>query len=112
MGRKKQNPDIVQEYPTQIPPRDPEEWENRMINLTMQAVEQRITNGTASAAEYVHFLKLGSSRERLEQEDRRKDIELKSAKTGAIEASQKSEQMFEEAIKAMSRYSGHGSDML
>lgn len=112
MGRKKQNPDIVQECPTQIPPRDPEEWENRMINLTMQAVEQRITNGTASAAEYVHFLKLGSSRERLEQEDRRKDIELKSAKTGAIEASQKSEQMFEEAIKAMSRYSGHGSDML
>ena len=106
MGRRKQNPDDIQEIPRRTPPRDPDEWENRMINLTMQAVEQRIMNGTASAAEYVHFLKLGSSRERLEQEDKRKDIQLKGAKTEAIESGQRIEALYSDAVNVMRKYSG------
>lgn len=106
MGRTKKNVDDIQEIPRRTPPRDPDEWENRMINLTMNAVEQRIANGTASAAEYVHFLKLGSSRERLEQEDKRRDIQLKSAKTEALESAKRIEALYSDAVNAMRRYSG------
>lgn len=92
------------------PARDPEEWENRMINLSMERVEQRIRDGTASSAELVHFLKLGSSRERLEQEEKRKEIELKRAKTDAIETAQRIESLYENAVNAMRKYSGNGSN--
>ena len=110
MGRKKANSEDISEKPYRTPARDPDEWENRMISLTMEAVEERIRNGTASSAELVHFLKLGSSRERIEQEDKRKDIELKQAKTGAIETSQRIESLYENAVNAMRKYSGNGNN--
>ena len=109
MGRPKKNSDDIPEIPRRTPPRSPDEWENRMINLTMQRVEQRIMDGTASAAEYVHFLKLGSSRERLEQEDRRRDIQLKSAKTEALESSKRIEALYSDAVNAMRKYSGQAN---
>ena len=46
------------------PPMTPEEWENRLIAKSFRAVEERIDNGTATAAEYVHFLKAGSIKQR------------------------------------------------
>lgn len=106
MGRRKQNPDDIQENPTRSPARTPEEWENRMISLAMDRVEQRIIDGTASSAELVHFLKLGSSRERLEQEDKRREIDLKRAKTDALESSQRIEALYSDAVNAMRKYSG------
>lgn len=109
MGRRKQNTDDILEYQPQSPAMDPIEWENRMIGLTMSAVEQRIANGTASAAEYVHFLKLGSSRERLEQEEKRKEIELKRAKTDALESAQRIEALYTDAVNAMRKYAGQDS---
>lgn len=108
MGRKKQIQDDIPEMPYRTPARDPDEWENRMINLAMEAVEERIKNRQASSAEYVHFLKLGSSRERLEQADKRTEIELKQAKTSAIETAQRIESLYENAVNAMRKYSGNG----
>ena len=84
--------------------------ENQLIALAYDAAEERIRNGTASSAEIVHFLRLGSSKERLDQEDKRKDIELKTAKTDAIQSVQRSEELFDNVIKAMRTYSGHQSD--
>lgn len=110
MGRTKQISEEIPEESYRTPARDPEEWENRMISLTMNAVEERIRNGKASSAELVHFLKLGSSRERLEQEDKRKEIELKKAKTGAIETAQRIESLYENAVNAMRKYSGNGTN--
>ena len=108
MGRRKQNIDDALDNSNRTPARDPIEWENRMISLSMERVEQRIRDGTASSAELVHFLKLGSSRERIEQEDKRREIELKRAKTEAIESAQKTEELYTNAINAMKRYSGQG----
>lgn len=110
MGRRKQISDDIQEESYRTPARDPEEWENRMINLSMERVEQRIRDGTASSAELVHFLKLGSSRERLEQEEKRKEIELKQAKTANLETAQRIESLYENAVNAMRKYSGNGSN--
>ena len=92
------------------PASTPEGRENQLIALAYDAAEERIRNGTASSAEIVHFLKLGSSKERLEQEDKRKDIELKTAKTEALQSMKKSEELFAGAIKAMRTYSGHSHD--
>lgn len=92
------------------PARTDEQRELQCIALAYDLAEQRLRDGTATSQEVTHFLKLGSSRERLEQLDKAKDIELKSAKTEAIQSSQKSEALFENAIKAMRKYSGNGGD--
>lgn len=106
MGRRKKNADDISENYPHSRARTPEEQENYMISLAMDLAEERLRSGTASSAEVVHFLKLGSSRERIEQEDRRRDIELKSAKTEAIATGQRIEALYSDAVNAMRRYSG------
>ena len=46
----------------------PEARENQMAALAMDLVEQRLRDGTASSQETTHFLKLVSSKAKLEQE--------------------------------------------
>lgn len=92
------------------PSSTPEGRENQLIALAYDRAEERIRNGTASSAEIVHFLKLGSSKERLEQEDKRKDIELKTAKTEALQSMKRVEELYSGAIEAMRKYSGHAND--
>ncbi len=84
----------------------PEAQENRMISLAMQLVEKRMLEGTASAQEVVHFLKLGTTNARLERLNLEKEIELKEAKTEALRQQETNEELYKNAIEAMSRYSG------
>lgn len=88
------------------PAETPEGRENQLIALAYDAAEERIRNGTASSAEIVHFLRLGSSKERLDQEDKRKDIELKTAKTEALESQKRIEELYSNALASMRKYSG------
>ena len=88
------------------PAMTPERREMQLIALAYDAAEERIKNGTASSAEIVHFLRLGSSKERLDQEDKRRDIELKSAKTEAIHSAQRIEELYSKALASMKKYSG------
>ena len=92
------------------PATTPEGRENQLIALAYDAAEERIRNGTASSAEIVHFLRLGSSKERLDQEDKRKDIELKTAKTEALESQKRTEELFANALAAMRTYSGNNKE--
>lgn len=110
MGRRKANPIDSGEYSNRTPARSPEERENRMIALAMDLVEKRLLEGTASSAETVHFLKLGSSRERLEQADKRREIELKAAKTEALESTRRIEELYSNAVNAMRKYGGQNED--
>ena len=50
------------------PATSPEAQEQYMINLTMQLVERRLREGTASSAETTHFLKLATMKADLEKE--------------------------------------------
>lgn len=84
--------------------------ENELIALAYDAAEERIRNGTASSQEIVHFLRLGSEKERMEQEEMRADIELKRARVKAIADGEHLEKVYNDAIEAMKRYSGHGED--
>ena len=86
----------------------PEADENQMISLAMDLVKQRLIDGTASSQETTHFLKLASTKARLEKEILEQQKELISAKTEALRAEKHREELFTEAIEAMKRYGGHG----
>lgn len=84
----------------------PEARENQMISLAMDLVEERLINGSASSQETTHFLKLASSKERLEKEILKGQAELVQAKTEAMRSMKKSESLYSEAINAFKKYSG------
>jgi len=88
------------------PATTPEARENQMIALAMDVVEERLRNGTASSQETTHFLKLGSIKERKELSLLEQEIELKKAKTDAIQSAKRVEELYSKALKAMKSYTG------
>lgn len=84
----------------------PEGQENHLISLAYDLVETRLREGTASAQETVHFLKLGSTRNRAEMERLQEENKLLRAKTESLNAQRTESALFEEAIKAMRSYRG------
>lgn len=86
----------------------PEARENQLIALATDLVERRLIEGTASSQETTHFLKLATTKARLEKEILEKQRELITAKTEALQSQRRSEEMFAEAIKAFRNYSGQG----
>lgn len=97
--------------PVSAPGRTPEARENQLISLAYDLAEERLRNGTATSAEVVHFLKLGSLKERQELELTKKKMELMTAKTEALQSAKRVEELYGAAIEAMRRYSGAGSEM-
>lgn len=88
----------------------PEARENQMISLAVDLVEQRLLNGTASSQETTHFLKLGSSKAKLELEKMKIENELTKAKIDLAKSQKNSEELYIKALEAMKRYGGHGGD--
>lgn len=84
----------------------PEARENQLISLAVDLAEKQLIEGTASSQVIAHFLKLGSSRGRLEREKIARENELMAAKAESIRSSQKSEEIYENALNAMRIYSG------
>lgn len=85
----------------------PEARENQLISLAVDLAEQQLREGTASSQVITHYLKLGSSRERLERERIQEENKLLKAKTEQIKSAENSEKRYKEALRAMSRYQGH-----
>lgn len=92
-------------------PMTPEEWENRLIAKSFRAVEERIDNGTASAAEYVHFLRAGSIKQREEMEKLREENALLRAKTSAIEYEKDRTVSYREVLDALTSYRTETTDV-
>ena len=88
----------------------PEARENQMIALAMDLVEQRLRDGTASSQETTHFLKAASQKSKLELERLKLENELTAAKTKALADAEEIKVLYEEALKAMRRYGGHGDE--
>lgn len=88
----------------------PEARENQLIYLATNLAEQQLKDGTASSQVITHYLKLGSTKERIEKEILEKQKELISAKTEALQSAKRIEELYTEAIAAMRRYSGNGVD--
>lgn len=92
--------------PRRPPATTPEGYENRVIAKAMRLAESQIDEGTVSAQVLSHYLKLGSSREKLEQERLAKEVELLEIKKETMASAARVEELFEEAIAAMRRYKG------
>ena len=103
MGR--QMPD---EDPAPLPPRAKtlEGREDQLIASAMDLVERRLQEGTASAQETVHFLKLGSVRNQLEQDKLRADNELLQARVKDMESRRSGDQLYLAALQAFRGYAG------
>ena len=86
----------------------PESRENQMIALAVDVAEEQMRNGTASSQIITHYLKLGTMRERLEMKKIEQEIELQKAKTKALANAEEIKILYQDALKAMQRYSGHG----
>lgn len=89
-----------------FPVTTPEARENEMIALAMDVVEQRMRDGTASAMEVCHFLKLGSTESRLARKETEKRIELADAKIAAYKSAEEIKELYAEAITSMKEYGG------
>lgn len=86
----------------------PEARENQLIYLATELAEQQLRDGTASSQVITHYLKLGSSKERIEKEILEKQKDLISAKTEALQSAKRIEELYANAISAMKSYSGNG----
>lgn len=92
------------------PPVSNDAQENLMISLAVQCAEKQLREGTASSQVITHYLKLGSSKERLEKEIMEKQKELIDAKTKNINSNSEAKELYANALTAFKRYSGAGNN--
>lgn len=94
--------------PKRRPALTPEARENQLISLAVDLVEQRLIDGTASSQETTHFLKLASTKARLEKEKLQREVDLMAAKTEALKAEEKKEEFYAKVLSALRTYNGLG----
>lgn len=89
------------------PATTPEGRENQLIAQAVDLAEKQLRDGTASAQVISHYLKLGSSREKLEQERLAQEVGLLKVKAEAMESAKRVEELYGQALNAMRAYSGN-----
>lgn len=92
--------------PRRAPATTPEAVEDRMISMAVTLAEKQMAEGTASSQVITHFLKLATTREKLEMEKLTRENELLRARVEAIGSSKRVEELYDNAIRAMRSYSG------
>lgn len=106
MRRAKQSIDSQCSGPIEPPAQTAEAREQQLIFLATNLVEQRLRDGSASSAETVHFLKLGSVKEKREREKLEEEIKLLRARTEELQAAKAIEDLYQRAMRNFSIYSG------
>lgn len=93
--------------PRKRPAETPEARENQMISYAVDLAEKQLREGTASSQVITHYLKLATSKEKLEREKLQLEKELLVAKTEALQSQKHVEELYSRAIEAMQAYSGN-----
>lgn len=88
------------------PALSPEARENQMISLAIDLAEKQLMEGTASSQVITHYLKLGSTKERIEKEILEKQKSLIEAKTESLQSAKRIEELYTKAMDAFKSYSG------
>ena len=88
----------------------PEDREDQLIALAIDLAEKKLMDGTASNQIVAHYLKLGSTRERLEKEKLQKENELLRARTESLQSAKNMEELYKNALDAMRIYRGENQD--
>lgn len=92
------------------PATTPQGMENQMIALAFESVERRILSNTASSQELVHFLKLGTERERLERLKLEQETELAKARVEQLAEAANLTVLMTEAMDAFRGYQPSGDN--
>lgn len=92
------------------PATTPEAREQQLVSMAFDYAQEQFENGTASSQITVHFLRLGSERERMERVKLENENILLEARTRQIEAQSQNEELIAAALDAMRTYTGHGDD--
>lgn len=90
------------------PALSPEARENQMISLAVDLAEKQLMEGTASSQVITHYLKLGSTKERLEKDILEKQKDLIEAKTQSLQSAKRIEELYANALDAFRSYQGQG----
>lgn len=93
------------------PATTPEARENQLVAQAFDYAEKQMNDGTAPAAIVMHFVKLGSRSEILDQEKKKAEITLLKAKQEAYESGKRIEELYGEAIKSFRVYSGQDEEV-
>lgn len=88
------------------PAMSPEARELQLISLAIDRAEQQLLDGTASSQVICHFLRLGSSKDKLEKERLESENRLLQAKIEKLASDGRVEDLYKDAIDAMKRYTG------
>ncbi len=93
---------------TPIPPpaRTIDGRNDQLIAAAFDLVERRIHEGTASAQETVHFLRMGSTRARLDEEKLRAENLVLETRVKEMEGRRSGEDMYNRALLAFRGYAG------
>lgn len=89
------------------PAKTPEERENQLVEAAVDLAEIQLRSGEASAQVITHYLKLGSSREKLEQKRLEHENALLVTKREVMESEKRVEGLIADALHAMQAYSGN-----
>ena len=89
------------------PATNPEARENQLIALAVDLAEKQLMEGTASSQVITHYLKLGSTKERIEKEILEKQKDLLEAKAEALRSAKRVEELYSNAIEAFQIYRGN-----
>jgi len=93
------------------PPTTDEGRESQLISLANDLAEKQMREGTASSQVITHFLKNGSTREKLEQDRLRREVELLQAKVESMASAKRVEELYAEALNAMRSYAGQNVEL-
>ena len=105
MARPKKDPDRPNRK-LGAPAKTLESRENQLISLAVDLAAKQLSEGTASSQVITHYLKLGSTKERLEKEKLVAENKLLHAKTESLQSQKKIEDLYINAIAAIKSYSG------
>lgn len=82
--------------------------EHQLSDAAYDLAERQLEDGTASSQVITHFLKMGSTRELVEQERLRGQIEVDRVKAEQLEGQKRMETLVSDAFEAFRTYSGQG----
>lgn len=90
--------------------RTPEARELQLAALAYDLAEKQFHEGTASSQVMVHFLKVGSTREKIELQKAKQETLLVEAKVKDLANVEEMKKLYVDAMRAMSGYAGHDTE--
>jgi hypothetical protein len=98
--------DMSSDYKLPPPATTLEGRNDQLTALAFNLVERRLHDGSASAQETVHFLKMGATTARLQEEKLRMESLALQARIEEAKARNSGEELMKEALAAFKGYSG------